>query len=344
MSLPRHIATIVLTLTWLALPIASQAALPPAESSPPIERSPAATEQGTALATLSIKVGDEIIPYPVFAIYLMPGERRSIEPVLETQTSRFEVAAAGGTLESVDSQLLGDGEQAWLWTAPDTPGVYPLTVRRSDDSVMMTVHAFVMTPASDVINGRLNCYRLGGYPQHALRGQAIYDPPEGFVEVTDANRDTRISPHFTLGEFVAKQRSDYPKYVALRERLLLKLEMIVEQLAEAGYQASGLHIMSGFRTPWYNASIGNVPYSRHVWGGAADIFVDEAPKDGVMDDLNGDGRIDAADARVIYNLIETLSQERWYQPFVGGMGLYGPKPGVRGPFVHVDVRGFRARW
>ena len=339
---PRKPLLTLLMLTLLAT--AAHASLPPDASGPAVEPASETAERGATLATLSVKIGDEIIPYPVFAIYLMPGERRSIEPVLETRDSRFQVTVTDGDLDAVGEALLGDGEQAWLWTAPETPGLYPLTVRRLDDQVMMTINAFVMTPADDVANGQLNGYRLGDYPRRKLRGQSIYEPPAGFVEVNASNRQTRISPHFTLGEFVAKQRSDYPKYVALRERLLLKLEMIVEQLAEAGYQASGLHIMSGFRTPWYNASIGNVPYSRHVWGGAADIFVDEAPKDGVMDDLNGDGRVDVADARVIYDLIERLSGERWYQPFTGGMGLYGPKPGVRGPFVHVDVRGSRARW
>ena len=36
--------------------------------------------------------------------------------------------------------------------------------------------------------------------------------------------------------------------------------------------------------------------SRHLFGAAADVFVDESPADGVMDDLDGDGRITARDA------------------------------------------------
>jgi len=41
--------------------------------------------------------------------------------------------------------------------------------------------------------------------------------------------------------------------------------------------------------------------------------------------------------------VRKKARETWYQPFIGGLGIYGPKP-HRGPFVHVDVRGFRARW
>jgi hypothetical protein len=86
-----------------------------------------------------------------------------------------------------------------------------------------------------------------------------------------------------------------------------------------------------------------VKYSRHLWGGAADIFIDENPKDGVMDDLNGDGKIDYRDAGVLYNIIDEMSGKPWYYLFIGGLSRY-EKTASHGPFVHVEVRGFRARW
>ena len=47
--------------------------------------------------------------------------------------------------------------------------------------------------------------------------------------------------------------------------------------------------MSGYRTPFYNRSIGNqTRFSRHVYGDAADIYADD-DGDGKMDDLDGDG-------------------------------------------------------
>jgi len=36
-------------------------------------------------------------------------------------------------------------------------------------------------------------------------------------------------------------------------------------------------------------------------------------------------------------------QKSWYQPFEGGLGLYKANA-APGPFVHVDVRGYPARW
>jgi hypothetical protein len=102
-------------------------------------------------------------------------------------------------------------------------------------------------------------------------------------------------------------------------------------------------VMSGYRTPFYNAAIGNVPYSRHVWGGAADIYIDDAPRDGEMDDLNADGRIDRADAEWLAAFIDDLSDEGRFGTGIGGIGIYDSNE-AHGPFVHVDTRGFRARW
>ena len=75
----------------------------------------------------------------------------------------------------------------------------------------------------------------------------------------------------------------------------------------------------------------------------ADIFIDESPQDGMMDDLNGDGTIDYRDAAVLYKLFDDLYGDEDYEPFMGGLGRY-KKTASHGPFVHVDVRGFRARW
>ena len=127
----------------------------------------------------------------------------------------------------------------------------------------------------------------------------------------------------------------------VREALLLKLESLLERANQKGYHCTTLTVMSGFRTPHYNRSIGNVAYSRHQWGGAADVYIDVAPRDGNMDDLNGDGKIDQADAQILADLVEQLERERACT--IGGLGLYSANSS-HGPFVHVDVRGFRARW
>ncbi|HJS43089.1 MAG TPA: D-Ala-D-Ala carboxypeptidase family metallohydrolase [Gemmatimonadales bacterium] len=234
--------------------------------------------------------------------------------------------------ETITLEALG---HRWDWTAPRSPGLYPLQAVSSDGRDSITIQAFVLVPFSQLKGEYLNGYRIGQYPSRALRGLAIYRPPRGFIEVTRANENTFVSPHFRLKQFLCKQGGAYPQYVVLNEALLQKLEFLLERVNAAGYPASSFHVLSGYRTPAYNRAIGNVPYSRHTFGAAADVFIDE-DHDGRMDDLNRDGRSDARDGEVLYSLFEAAGVE-------GGMGEY-PTTSTRGPFVHVDLRDRRTRW
>jgi len=101
-------------------------------------------------------------------------------------------------------------------------------------------------------------------------------------------------------------------------------------------------VMSGFRTPQYNGpgGEGRSGVSRHMYGDAADVFVDD-DGDGRMDDLNRDGDVNFMDTDVINRAVERVEQQ--YPDLVGGLGLYRAI-GPSGPFAHIDVRGTRARW
>jgi len=226
-------------------------------------------------------------------------------------------------------------DRHWTWTAPGTPGWYPLRVVSTDQRDTVAIQAFVLVPYQTLRGDYLNGYRIGRYPARALRGLDIYRPPAGFIEVTRANENVFVSPHFQLKQFVCKQAGGYPKYVVLNAALLDRLEQLLGLVHDAGYRVSTFYVMSGYRTPAYNLAIGNVRYSRHTWGSAADIFIDEN-HDGRMDDLNGDGRTDERDAQVLYDLFDG-TQSR------GGLGKYASTE-AHGPFVHVDLRDRRARW
>jgi len=254
-----------------------------------------------------------------------PKERRVV-----LQAPLSTVTALPG--ERVTLQAL---DRTWTWTAPRSPGLYPIDVVSTDQRDSIRIQAFVLVPSSRMKGEYLNGYRIGRYPGHALRGLAIYRPPAGFIEVTRANENTFVSPHFQLKQFLCKQSGGYPKYVVLHEDLVQRLEQLLALANESGYRAATFHVMSGYRTPAYNRSLGNVAYSRHTFGSAADIFIDE-DRDGRMDDLNRDGRSDAADAEVLYRLFdETQGND--------GMGKYDATR-AHGPFVHVDLRDRRARW
>jgi hypothetical protein len=284
--------------------------------------------------SFAVKFKEEVSPFPVLAMFVMPEERVPIEAVLTDSTVRYSAEAGGGRLERL-------GTSRWRWTAPKTKGLYPIWVRDTASRETVTLNAFVLVPMPTAAT--IGGFMVGRYESRPLRGDPTYARPTGFVEVTEENRGTLVAPHFTIGQFVSKQSGGYPKYLVLRERLLLKLEMLLEEVRGAGIAANTFRILSGYRTPFYNQSIGNeTRYSRHVYGDAADIYVDD-DGDGMMDDLNGDGRTTVDDARTLAGVVEGLSERSWYQPFEGGLGLYKPNAS-HGPFVHVDVRGHPARW
>ena len=204
---------------------------------------------------------------------------------------------------------------------------------------------FTMRSFGQKVRAWLNGYRLGYWPQEKgrLRSDA-YRNPEGFIEVTPENEDTRVSEHFRLRDFLSHDQKDvWPKYLVLREPLLDKLELVIEDLNDHGVNAEGMRIRSGFRTPAHNLAVrgeGSARDSRHQFGDAADVFIDQQGN-GKMSDLNGDGRVNFADVKMILDAVERV--EARYPELVGGTGLYAYS-GRSGPFAHIDVRGTKALW
>jgi uncharacterized protein YcbK (DUF882 family) len=199
-------------------------------------------------------------------------------------------------------------------------------------------------PFSDKVNGRIGQYLIGFWPGERRRVTSVaYANPRGFFEVTRENQDTYISEHFRLRDFLTKdQATTWPKYLVLRVELVDKLELVIQELEARGLDVRHMQVMSGFRTPRYNGpgEGGRSGMSRHMYGDAADVFVDN-DRNGQMDDLNRDGRVDHRDARVILDAVERV--ERRHPEFAGGVGVYRSNS-AHGPFAHVDVRGWRARW
>jgi len=199
-------------------------------------------------------------------------------------------------------------------------------------------------PFSSKVNGRIGQYVIGFWPGERGRvTSGAYQNPRGFIEVTQENQDLLVSEHFRLRDFLTKgQVGIWPKYVVLREELVDKLELVIADLNDRGTTVRHMAVMSGFRTPQYNGpgGEGRSGVSRHMYGDAADVFVDN-DENGRMDDLNRDGKVDHRDAQVILDAVERI--ERRYPALAGGVGVYRANA-AHGPFAHVDVRGWRARW
>ena len=300
-------------------------------------RSSSATSSTTneASAAFSLAYKGEITSARVNLVTALPGDSVAFDVLGSAPSGNFTLTAERGTVTP-------SGTGGWWWHAPSTPGLSRIVARAGGIADSVIFNAFVMVRSEHVQNGALNGYHIGEYPARPLRGLDIYLPPPGYIEVTPENENTLISPHFRLREFVTKQAGGYPKYVVLTERLIHKLEYLLNQLSARGMAAS-FFVMSGYRTPSYNRAIGNVQYSRHVYGAAADIFVDENPRDGVMDDLNGDNKIDVQDAQVLVDIVNEQIGKEEYLNYIGGLGRYKANA-HHGPFVHIDVRDRPARW
>lgn len=284
-------------------------------------------------APFRLTVDGAVVPHEVLAVTVLPGETVRLA-VGGVGLSGYEMRFAAG-------EAATEGAGLWSWRAPRAPGVVPVSVV-SPAGASVRLNVLVAHPAASVRDGLLGDYRIGSYRATPLRGDPAYLPPRGFIEVSPDDEDLLVSPHFTLGEFLCKQPG-LPRYLALSTPLVLKLEAVLEAANARGLDVPGLTVMSGFRTPWYNRAIGNTTdYSRHLWGDAADVYVD-ADGDGDMDDLDGNGRVDLADARVLAAVVDDVERSGDSHVVPGGMGLYR-RNAVHGPFVHVDARGTPARW
>ncbi|MDF1693503.1 MAG: D-Ala-D-Ala carboxypeptidase family metallohydrolase [Zhongshania sp.] len=286
------------------------------------------------LMPFSVDVGKKPLRQAISLRTVMPGKALSIRI---SHGGAEEFSATQG-----DQKLKISPTGHIKWRAPNKPGYYPIVLLRNKDKRKVELQVFVLRPASQIVNGKLKGYQIGSYPS-ALKGLETYKPPAGFIEVTPALEQLLVSPHFRLGQFLCKQQSGYPKYLLLRADLLNKLELLLKTVNAQGIRADSFVVMSGYRTPFYNKAIGNVTNSRHIYGGAADIFIDVKPVNDYMDDLNGDGLTNLKDAEYLYGIADKLVSHSKHPELMGGVGLYDKTP-AHGPFVHVDVRGTPARW
>lgn len=132
----------------------------------------------------------------------------------------------------------------------------------------------------------------------------------------------RLSPHFMLSEFNTHDGTRVPvvAYDGYRRLCALVLEPMRERFGVCS-------VVSGFRHPQYNRSVGGATRSVHMCGLGGGI-------PGVAADVRfarGDPHAWAAVAEALLG--------RFYAPG-GGLGVY---PGPTG-WVHVDTRSSRARW
>lgn len=332
----NHRSQIVLVVTLVAAAIAFVPGEGAAQRASALEvpRWSPAVEASEARAGFALRVGRQRVPLRILALPILPG----------TTVTIARDGTEGGPLSAVSNggRLRASGSNAWEWTAPRRPGFHVVRVDAPeiDDSIMVTF--IVLRQATDVREGELNGYPIGTYRARPASMSVAYEPPRGFIEARPEDYDILVSPNFRLGQFLCKQPGD-PRYLLVSPLLLIKLEAVLRAVNDAGYSTPGLTVMSGFRTPAYNRAIGNTTdFSRHLWGDAADIFVDN-DGDGDMDDLDGNGASNLGDARWLARIVDGVMARDGRRPTPGGMSVYR-RNAAHGPFVHIDSRGHRARW
>ena len=281
----------------------------------------------------------------ILSLFVLPGETVGFDlaryaGVPPTWLSNYRFRAPPGVgVKRIESEF--------QLTAPPTVGIYPVVfqgipVPGQPAPLPYQVKLVVMVPAEQVRGSTLNGYPVGRFPEIKYGARWRFEPPRGFVEITPENKDTLLSDHIRLGQLDCKLEAPYPHYGIIQTVLLVKIEDLSHALRQRGLPGD-IQIMSGFRTPGYNRSLGNLTtFSRHIAGDAADIFVD-ADGDGVMDDLNQDGQINTDDSRFLLGVIDEMDQSLVYGSLSGGASAYGANK-EHGPFVHLDVRGYPARW
>ena len=312
-----------------------------ADHTEPVEPHP------TPIESITRSVGAEV-PKPAYLSESMLGFLHPLRglsgelryaPVLPG--SRVVQSVPGGAKAIIEGTQID-------FRAPAKPGIYEFEVeideaRRPIEDISIVT----LVPRSQKKAGKIGTYQLGTWPfeRGGKPRTPRYAAPPGFIQVTRENQGFQISEHFQIRQFLTKNQFNvWPKYVFIDPLLIDKLELTIQELQKEGVRVEHVHVMSGFRTPRYNAGGGNTAgranLSRHMYGDGADVYVDNN-RDGQPDDITGDRRVTVADAERFARAAERV--ERKNHTLIGGIGIYVACCG-HGPFTHIDVRGSRARW
>lgn len=232
--------------------------------------------------------------------------------------------------------LQGTGSEFSI-TLPECHGIY--RVNASDSSRVQEWMILVPLSSSQVRTATVNSFPLGLYGDGNTRDHL---PDLGFIELWQDDYHSRVSTHLTFADLLCHTEGSWPQYMVLDTRMVNKLERILNEVAEYYPEATIIHCISGFRTPAYNAAIGNeTGFSLHLYGAAADIWIESWPGNGLIDDLDRNKRIDVFDGEMIVDAARRL--EASGEVAVGGASAYRWIP-THGPFVHIDTRGSAAVW
>ncbi len=148
-----------------------------------------------------------------------------------------------------------------------------------------------------------------------FRGQLVTPESEEFYRpvsswkkpsLIPAIKGLQLSENFTLDEFLPKTKVEWIRIDPLLISILQELRETVR---------APLTITSGYRPQAYNRKVGGSSQSTHINGLAADLYCRDL----------------------------SLNSLHWHaEKILGGLGGLGFYPDQG--FIHIDVRGYKARW
>jgi hypothetical protein len=133
-----------------------------------------------------------------------------------------------------------------------------------------------------------------------------------FIDIDAVDCERRVSENFRLREYTDPPRDHGDPEAYVDAQIVDHVQQI-----RTGVNRP-LLVNSSFRGPEYNAAIAGAPYSRHQYGDAIDIDVDQSLAN------------HTALAQELYNMAELV-----------GVDYIEPLPDTQYSWVHVDDRGFR---
>ncbi len=255
-------------------------------------------------ANFSLVYKDLKIPLKTFSVFVMPGEEIKFSIAEEDRDIMYQIKLGGKIFESKSS---------FTWNAHKESGHYEAVIKEKNNdgpASKIKINVFVLCPKKEMNGQYMDEFRIGTYPKIPIDKKDFYSTPEGFLKIDESIMEVNLTPHFKAKQFLTRQSRQLPQYIAIKESLLLKLEFLLAEVNKAGYQTDTFGIVSIFRSPYFNKKIGNsTNFSRHLYGDAADIYIDTAGNDW-MDDLNGDGKYNILDANILYDIAVKFDQKK----------------------------------
>lgn len=311
----------------------------------------------------SIKPQDEstlLLPYKEFYRFQAPSISESQIPLPEpasevtiSQTINEKWLVSQGLIK-LQSATVAD------WFPTDEPGLVSLTFERDVNGVLAEqagltlLRPVLFNPNGD---GMLQVFVVGLYPNEkagdapapVLRNVEAYKAPTEFYPLNNETRSLKITETKTLAELSpAPMPGDEERFISITPEAIRFVKALEQSLKGKGANLNSIKILRGYISPqerlrMERLGIQLAEFTRFQYGDAFALILD-ANDDFRFDDLNGDGKSDAADVEVFSESIRSLMSDHQLQ---GGIGICAKFEGpdhLGTPYLHVDLRGWNLNW